>query len=215
MGVCFCQWIYWECCNLLMSSGRLFWSGRETGNTGVALTEMAPPGPWEEGHNPEPFFHKTTWRQVSREWQRVQVMPLTHSVASGCICVMWFSAENRKSGTQWTQFLTLSRKMETYPCFCAQSSADSSLHILCVPGPGHCSSWGHLISCIFCGSGERDLGPSLRKQRNCSTKPIEMGLKEMKTGLGLTFWSQGRGKAWSVTSWKGLHLQGLEWGVPF
>lgn len=87
---------------LLMSSGHLFWSGRETGNTGVALTEMASPGPWEEGHSPEPFFHKSTWRQVSREWQKVQVMRLTHSVAAGCICVMWFSAENRKSGTQWT-----------------------------------------------------------------------------------------------------------------
>lgn len=39
-----------------MSSGGLFWSERETGNSAVAVTEMLSPGPWEDRHSPEPFF---------------------------------------------------------------------------------------------------------------------------------------------------------------
>lgn len=111
-----------------MCSGGLFWSERQTGNSGVAVTEMASPGPWEEGHSPEPFFHQSSSLQVSREWQKVQVMPLTHSVVSGCICVMCFSAEKRKVHNK-QQFLTLSRKMEIQPCFCVQFlTADPLCH---------------------------------------------------------------------------------------
>lgn len=39
-----------------MSSGRLLWS--ETGDTGVAVAEMASPGPWEEGHSLSLFPQK-------------------------------------------------------------------------------------------------------------------------------------------------------------
>lgn len=65
VGVCFYRGfpgnaVTCYCIYLLMSSGRLFWSERETGNAGVAVTEMASPGPWQEGHSPEPFFHKST-----------------------------------------------------------------------------------------------------------------------------------------------------------
>lgn len=220
MGICFCQWIYWECCNLLLhlpanELSRLFWSERETGNTGVAVTEMASPGPWEGGTQPWAFFHKSSWMQVSREWQKVQVMPLTHSVASGCIFVMCFSTEKRKSGTQLTAIPNPFQENENTSLFlCSVLSRPLTAHPLC-HRYGHWPSWAHLTFCIFCGSGERDLGPSLWKQSDCSTKSTEIALKEMKTGLGLTFYSQGRRKAWSVTSWKWLDLQVLEWGVLF
>lgn len=46
------------CIYLLMSSGRLLWSERETGDTGVAVAEMASPGPWEEAHSLNLFTTK-------------------------------------------------------------------------------------------------------------------------------------------------------------
>lgn len=108
-----------------MSSGRLFWSERETGKCWCGCDRVG--FPWGEGQCPEPFFHKSSWMQVSKEWQKVQVMPLTlYGLRVYLCCVFQLRRESQVHSTQ--QFLTLSRKIGTHPCFCVSPQQISLYH---------------------------------------------------------------------------------------